>query len=103
MSRYSKKRIGDEVYHTKEWRELRKYYHDKMFGLCERCGEPGGVVHHIIPITNENKNDPMITLSEENLELLCHLCHNKTHKQTENVIENGFGFDENGNFVKLDN
>lgn len=36
-----------------------------------KCGRPGAIVHHKEHLTPQNINDPDITLSEDNLELLC--------------------------------
>ena len=95
------KRVGDSIYHTTEWRKLRHSYFISQHGLCERCSQPGDVVHHKIYITNDNVNDPNITLNQDNLELLCHDCHNKEHYRVDEPIKEGFAFDDEGNFIKL--
>ncbi|WP_339164705.1 HNH endonuclease [Siminovitchia sp. FSL H7-0308] len=97
---YKRKRIGDKIYQTQAWRKLRQYYYDSQHGICERCGSPGDIVHHTIPITKENVNDPSITLNKDLLELLCHDCHNKEHKQVHSPIREGCGFDEIGQLIK---
>ena len=53
-------------------------------GLCEICMskgliEPATQVHHRMPITPENLNDPGITLSYDNLMALCERCHAEQH------------------------
>ena len=53
-------------------------------GLCERClaagiYRPGKVVHHRVYLTDENVNDPAVSLDPGNLELLCQDCHNAEH------------------------
>lgn len=93
-------RIGDRIYHSQAWRRLRRYYYGTQHGICERCGEPGDIVHHIIPITPDNINDPMITLHEDNLELLCHECHNREHKKGDEPIREDVQFDEFGQLIK---
>ena len=57
----------------KLWRK-RKY--------CSRCGKPASVVHHKIHLTPHNIDNPSITLSEDNLELLCRECHIKKHERS---------------------
>lgn len=96
------KRIGDKIYHTSAWRKLRRYYYGKQHGVCERCGRPGDIVHHKVHINESNVNDPSITLNEKLLELLCHECHNKEHKQIHSATRKGMGFDEEGNLIKLE-
>ena len=43
--------------------------------------KPGEVVHHIIEITPMNIDDPNITLSFDNLRLVCRDCHAQEHSQ----------------------
>ncbi len=95
------KRIGDKIYHTTAWRKLRQSYYTSKHGLCERCNTPGDIVHHKIHITRENVDDPYVTLNADNLELLCHDCHNKEHKQVHEPVREGFTFDENGQLVEM--
>ena len=38
-------------------------------------------VHHKIPITPENVNNPQITLNWDNLELLCKTCHDQERER----------------------
>lgn len=71
-------------YTSKAWRETRSAYLRNADGLCERCRAsgkfvPGKIVHHKKHITPNNINDPNVTLSFSNLELLCDACHNKEH------------------------
>ncbi|MBE7145095.1 hypothetical protein BHL35_08985 [Bacillus cereus] len=39
--------------------------------MCERCQSTGKIVHHKEYITPGSINDPEVTLSISNLELLC--------------------------------
>lgn len=71
-------------YHSGAWQACRDTYWRKAGGLCEDCLQQGIVtqgeeVHHLIPLTPENIHDPSITLSHDNLRLLCHACHMKRH------------------------
>ena len=71
-------------YKTTAWKNCRAAYIKSVGGLCERClaeGKivPGYIVHHKCYINPLNVNDPAITLNFDNLEYLCHDCHNKEH------------------------
>ena len=86
-------------YNSKEWKKCREAYKQSVYGLCERCGSPGGEVHHKIYLTPENINDPNITLNWDNLELLCASCHSKEHNEKYGPLQEGLMFDENGDLV----
>ena len=88
-------------YKSKAWRDCRYAYFISKHGLCERCGRPGKIVHHKIYLTPENINDPYITLSFENLELLCSSCHSIEHNEKYSPVREGFGFDENGDLIEI--
>lgn len=71
-------------YKSGAWKRCRAEYIKKVGGLCERCLAkglivPGYIVHHKIPLTPDNINDPSVSLSFDNLEYLCQDCHNKEH------------------------
>lgn len=87
-------------YKSKAWRECRDAYYASKYGLCERCGNPGKIVHHKIYLTPENINDPNISLNWDNLELLCQHCHNIEHHGGQITAE-GLAFDENGDLIKV--
>lgn len=98
--------VGDSVkpwaerfYKSKAWQEVRQAYFIYQHGICERCGKPGEIVHHKIYLTPENINDPNITLSFDNLELLCQDCHNKEHS-TKMPVAEGLAFDDEGNLIQ---
>lgn len=83
------KEYAKAFYTSEAWKKTRIAYIKRVNGLCERCkaaGEyvPGKIVHHKKHITPKNINDPRITLSFGNLELLCEDCHNKEHKRKKN-------------------
>jgi Restriction endonuclease len=87
-------------YKSKAWRQCRDAYFVSQYGICERCGGPGKIVHHKIWLIPENINDPAVSLNHENLELLCQDCHNKEHHESPATAE-GLKFDENGNLVAV--
>jgi 5-methylcytosine-specific restriction endonuclease McrA len=70
--------------------------------LCERClakGKyvPGDEVHHKIHLNPDNINNPEITLSWDNLELLCQSCHQSHHHRGQE--DSDYSFDESGQLV----
>lgn len=97
----SNKRVGDPVYHTTRWRRLRQAYYDSQYGICERCGQPGDIVHHKEHITDDNVDDPFVTFNADKLELLCRDCHGREHKKNNSAVRDGFGFDDEGNLIAL--
>jgi len=77
-----------QFYGTTAWQETRKAYTKSVGGLCERClskgiYKAGEIVHHKKHITPMNMTDPSITLSWDNLMLLCRDCHADVHKGRE--------------------
>lgn len=71
-------------YRSKAWQRCRSEYAKSVGHLCERCltkgiYKPGEIVHHKIEITPDTINNPAVTLSWDNLELVCRDCHAKLH------------------------
>lgn len=71
-------------YKTSAWRSCRESYLRSKGGLCEDCLQrgiitPGAEVHHVVELTPDNIGNPAVTLSWDNLRLLCHDCHAKRH------------------------
>ena len=87
-----------DFYNSKTWKNKRYHIFKARHGLCERCGKPGEIVHHKIYLTYDNIRDPDISLSDDNLELVCRECHAKEH-EGEPVIEDGLMFDERGDII----
>lgn len=74
------KEYAVKFYKSKQWQKCRQDYIQSRIlidgGLCERCREKTGhIVHHKQHITQQNINNPDITLSHNNLEYLCKDCH----------------------------
>ena len=80
-----------EAFYTSwKWRKCRKAFANSKGNLCERCLKRGIInagskeqpleVHHKEPITDENINNPNITLNWDNMELLCKQCHDEERK-----------------------
>ena len=93
-------------YNSIAWQKCRDGYIQSVQGLCERCIKeghyiPGYIVHHKILLMPENINNPDITLRWDNLEYVCHDCHNKEHHGSgEGVTADGLMFDGCGNIIQ---
>ena len=75
----------ERFYTTRAWRACRASVLKKNGGLCQLCLakgiiEPAVHVHHKIPLTAENVNDPKIALNADNLMALCESCHQEQHR-----------------------
>ena len=74
------KNFAKSFYKSKAWGACRASYIAKRImidgGMCEQCHErPGYIVHHKIPLTPTNINNPDITLNHCNLKYDCKTCH----------------------------
>ena len=81
------KDFSRSFYNSGKWVKTRKAYFAYQYGLCEKCKRPGEIVHHKKPLTPRNINNVNITLSFDNLELLCRECHEAMHRPMENHAE----------------
>lgn len=81
---YNKSRPeAHKFYYSPRWKKLRQWYRSGH-PLCEACLKRGVVtsadlVDHIVPITDGG--DPMCV---NNLQALCHRCHNIKHAKERN-------------------
>jgi hypothetical protein len=91
--------FAKRFYLSKAWRDTRDYIYRRDMGLCVRCGKPGEIVHHKIYLTPQNIGNPSITLSEDNLELLCRECHAIEH-EGQLPTDRELTFDSKGNLVE---
>jgi 5-methylcytosine-specific restriction endonuclease McrA len=90
-----------DFYRGKTWQRCREGYIKYRHGLCERClskglYRPGIIVHHKIHLTPDNITDPSVSLSFDNLQLLCRDCHAVMHKP-----EKRFKVDELGRVITI--
>jgi 5-methylcytosine-specific restriction endonuclease McrA len=88
--------FASRFYRTERWNRCRKAYRNAKGGLCERCLArglivPGVEVHHRIHLTPDNLDDPEITLSWDNLELLCKACHQQEHQRSHDIRTDAAG------------
>lgn len=73
-----------QFYCCKKWRELAFSLKVRAGGKCARCNQiildfSFLIGHHTAELTMENVNDPEVSLNPENIEIICHDCHNKEH------------------------
>lgn len=92
--------FSKKFYNGKEWKKCRDSFKESKHHICERCQGIGEEVHHKIWLTPKNINDPYITLSWDNLELLCQSCHSKEHMSKYDVVREDVMFDSNGDLVR---
>ena len=77
------KSLNGKFYKTTAWKRCREDYL-KTHVWCEECLKenrytPATHVHHKVFLNEGNVNDPSISLNFDNLEAVCHECHNKIH------------------------
>lgn len=80
------------LYKSQAWKDCREAYFKSKGGLCEEClhkglYNPGEIVHHKIHITQDNVDDPSVTLNFNNLQLLCRICHGKQHSNRRYAVD----------------
>ena len=78
--------FAKQFYSSKAWQDCREGYAKSQRYLCENClrrgiYKPGEIVHHMIEITPDNIYKPEISMSWDNLQLLCRDCHAEQHKK----------------------
>ena len=77
-------------YCRKDYLDLAQACKAKSGGLCAHCGEVFDIAelrpHHIIELTLDNIDDVRITLNPDNIEVICHDCHNKAHARFGNAV-----------------
>ncbi|WP_447402337.1 HNH endonuclease [Lysinibacillus sp. fkY74-1] len=105
--RYKRDPQATSFYRSYEWQKMRDYVFKRDLGLCQPCLElgtytTGDVVHHIVEL-RDGEEGWSKRLDEDNLETVCHSCHNNIHKgdgTTRGAVPNGCMFDENGQLIK---
>ena len=98
--------FAKRFYNSKAWKLCRKSFIALRIsvdgGMCQHCRvELGYICDHIEELTPDNIDDPDISLSHDNLQYLCLVCHNKkTFGSGEGATREGLMFDEYGNLVE---
>lgn len=91
-------------YRSKAWQECRASFIQARVaidgGMCQHCQQvPGFIVDHVEEITPDTIRDPWVTLSHDNLQYLCLVCHNIKHYGSP-VTRQGLRFDSDGQVVR---
>lgn len=78
-------------YRSKEWESLRRIITSERVNhtgdlVCEACGKVllhpyEAICHHVQELTEVNVHDANISLNPDNIQVLCHGCHNKVHER----------------------
>ena len=90
--------FAGNFYKTQLWENVRASCLARAHGLCERCGSPASVAHHIEWLTPKNITDQRIRLGLDNLMAVCRDCHAKIHIKSE-TTQAGLEFDSNGDLI----
>lgn len=100
--------MSNSFYNSTAWKNTRRNYKQSVGGLCERCLAkgmivPADVVHHKIPLTEENVSDLSISLGWDNLQALCRQCHAEVHEEIYmDRSHRRYKLDENGRVIIRD-
>lgn len=93
--------FSKKFYNSSAWKQVRLNYLQSKHYICERCGRPNAKqVHHKKYLTEENINNTDITLSFDNLECLCDICHQNEHNEKVSITRDEVEFDEHGQLIK---
>ena len=99
------KAYAEWFYKSPAWRKNRAAFLASKFYVCERCQNKNGtgvIAHHKEYITPENIHNEEITMSWNNLECLCQVCHNKEHhREEEAVTREGVAFGPDGQLIQI--
>lgn len=91
-------------YNSKAWKDTRRNYKQSVGGLCEECLKkgiitPAEIVHHKVPLTEENVQDLNLSLGWCNLQALCRQCHANVHEELKGRPPKRYRIDEHGRVV----
>lgn len=97
--------FAKDFYKSQTWIKTRAAFLNSKMHICERCENRNGIgniVHHKIYITEDNIDDPGITLNWDNFECLCQTCHNREHHREEDeATAGGLMFDASGQLKRI--
>lgn len=90
--------IARGFYDSRAWRDTQAAFMTSRCYVCERCGKPARIAHHIRHLTPQNVHDPAVALDWANLMALCVECHNLIHKGS-SMRAPSVRFDHNGDLI----
>ena len=75
-----------QFYSSKIWKDLTYKLKVERGGRCERCNDrplhfSRLIGHHKIALTEQNVDNAEVSLNQDNIEIICFACHNKTHRR----------------------
>ncbi|HZJ99700.1 MAG TPA: HNH endonuclease [Tissierellaceae bacterium] len=75
-----------KFYCSKPWRDLSYGLKIQANGKCNRCNKnvldfKYLIAHHKTELTEDNVDDTNISLNPDNIEIICHDCHNHEHRR----------------------
>jgi len=75
-----------QFYTSKPWRDLSYRLKIERGGKCQRCGAMPDdfsqlIGHHTVELTEDNVDDPNISLNPKLIEIICCTCHNAEHRR----------------------
>lgn len=90
------KDYAKKFYNSKQWKDCRTIYISNRMridgGLCEKCRQNQGyILHHTVPLTPLNINDPNITLNPALLSWECKDCHDQEEGHWKDNLANQKG------------
>ena len=72
------RKVGHPFYGSAKWKKVRATYLETKHWICEKCGRPANVVHHIEHLTEK---DYFVNYDKcygfDNLMALCRECHDR--------------------------
>lgn len=76
--------ILKSFYASSQWQKLRLALIAERGPICQQCGKTIAnpydlIAHHKIELTVENVHDASVSLNPDNVELICHDCHDREH------------------------
>lgn len=101
------KDFAKKLYSSKAWKNVRDVVKKRDAYLCQDCLRsgmytPAEEVHHIVELTPENVNNPLVSLNPDNLISLCRECHRKRHTRQETFKrKRRFIVDQNGKVTAI--
>lgn len=78
--------FAKQFYASKAWRDLAFMLKVDRGGKCNRCNKiiidsSNLIGHHTIELTEDNINNPTISLNPTLIEIICTSCHNQEHRR----------------------
>ena len=85
MSRFRGKDEYAHLYKTKRWQDTRKRILIRDMYQCQECGTIVGIRKYDAHVDHKiaHKGDDLLFWNEDNMQTLCHSCHNSDKQREE--------------------